>query len=157
MPVPHPLPRRPARVRALRPYAGRRRGDRQPGAVSEERGACRAISCGRPIVRWGLLAGAISVEISSTMLLRASNGFSKLVPTIVVLVGYAVSFALLSRVLRAGVPVGVAYAIWSATGTASVAILGRLLFSDPLPLPAVAGIALIIGGVVLVQVAARQA
>jgi small multidrug resistance pump len=108
-------------------------------------------------VRWGLLAGAIGIEISSTMLLRASNGFSRVVPTIVVLVGYAVSFALLSRVLRAGVPVGVAYAIWSATGTASVAILGRLLFSDPLPLPAVAGIVLIIGGVVLVQVAARQA
>jgi small multidrug resistance pump len=108
-------------------------------------------------VRWGLLAGAIGIEISSTMLLRASNGFSRVVPTIVVLVGYAVSFALLSRVLRAGVPVGVAYAIWSATGTASVAILGRLLFSDPLPLPAVAGIVLIIGGVVLVQVAARHA
>jgi small multidrug resistance pump len=106
-------------------------------------------------VKWALLAAAISVEIASTMLLRASNGFSKLAPSIIVLIGYAISFALLSRVLRAGVPVGVAYAIWSAMGTASVAILGRLIFSDPLPLSAVAGIALIIGGVVLVQSAAH--
>ena len=89
------------------------------------------------------------------MLLRASNGFSKLVPTIIVLIGYAISFAFLSRVLRAGVPVGVAYAIWSAMGTASVAVLGKLIFSDPLPLSTVAGIAMIIGGVVLVQSAAR--
>jgi len=101
-------------------------------------------------VRWGLLAGAISVEIASTMLLRASHGFTRLVPTVVVLSGYAVSFALLSRVLRAGIPVGVAYAIWSATGTAAVAVLGHFVFSDPLPLGAVAGFALIIGGVVLV-------
>jgi small multidrug resistance pump len=106
-------------------------------------------------VKWALLAAAISVEIASTMLLRASNGFSKLVPTIIVLIGYAISFAFLSRVLRAGVPVGVAYAIWSAMGTASVAVLGKLIFSDPLPLSTVAGIALIIGGVVLVQSAAR--
>jgi small multidrug resistance pump len=106
-------------------------------------------------VKWALLAAAISVEIASTMLLRASNGFSKLVPTIIVLIGYAISFAFLSRVLRAGVPVGVAYAIWSAMGTASVAVLGKLIFSDPLPLSTVAGIAMIIGGVVLVQSAAR--
>lgn len=102
-------------------------------------------------MKWGLLAAAIGVEISATMLLRASDGFSKLVPSVVVLIGYAISFVLLSQVLRAGVPVGVAYAIWSATGTAAVALLGRVLFSDPLPLPVIAGIILIIGGVVLVQ------
>lgn len=107
-------------------------------------------------MRWWLLAGAISVEISATMLLRASNGFSKTVPTLLVLAGYGFSFALLSQVLRAGVPVGMAYAIWSAMGTASVAILGRILFADPLPLSAVLGIALIIGGVVLIQTAAQQ-
>jgi small multidrug resistance pump len=102
-------------------------------------------------MKWFLLAGAIGVEICATLCLRASNGFSKLVPSLAVVLGYAVSFVLLSAVLRAGVPVGVAYAIWSAVGTAAVAILGRLLFADPLPLPAVLGIALIIGGVVLVQ------
>jgi small multidrug resistance pump len=109
-----------------------------------------------PDLKWVVLAAAISVEISATMFLRASHGFSRLGPTIVVLTGYAVSFALLSQVLRAGVPVGVAYAIWSATGTAAVAILGRLIFSDPLRAPTVAGILLIIGGVVTVQVSARR-
>jgi small multidrug resistance pump len=91
------------------------------------------------------------------MVLRLSDGFSKLVPTIAVLTGYAISFALLGQVLRSGVPIGVAYAIWSAVGTAAVAILGRLFFSDPLPPAAVAGIVLIIGGVVLVQSATRGA
>jgi small multidrug resistance pump len=106
-------------------------------------------------VKWAFLASAICVEISATMFLRASHGFSRLVPTVIVLSGYAVSFALLSQVLRRGVPVGVAYAIWSATGTAAVAILARVIFSDPLRLPTIAGIVLIIGGVVLVQAAAR--
>jgi small multidrug resistance pump len=107
-------------------------------------------------VRWGLLAAAIGVEISATLLLRSSNGFSRPLPTMFVLLGYAASFALLSQVLRAGVPVGVAYAIWSAVGTASVSVLGRLLFSDPFPLPSVAGVAMIIGGVVLVQAGAHS-
>jgi small multidrug resistance pump len=102
-------------------------------------------------MKWLLLAGAIGFEITATTLLRASDGFTKPVPTIMVLAGYATSFALLSRVLRAGIPVGVSYAIWSAVGTALIALLGRVLFSDPLPWISVVGIALVIGGVCLIQ------
>jgi small multidrug resistance pump len=104
-------------------------------------------------VRWVLLAGAIGSEISATMALRASHGFSRLIPSVILVVGYLLSFTLLGFVLKSGIPIGVAYAIWSAIGTAAIAILGRVLFSDPLPLPAIAGIALIIGGVALVQTA----
>lgn len=106
-------------------------------------------------MKWAFLAAAISVEITATMFLRAAHGFSRIGPTVGVLAGYAVSFALLSQVLRRGVPVGVAYAIWSATGTAAVALLGRLIFSDRLRPPAIAGIVLIVGGVVMVQVSTR--
>ena len=67
------------------------------------------------------------------------------------MVGYTLAFLLLSQVLSRGVPVGVAYSIWAGAGVALVAVLGRFVFGDPLPLIGVIGILLIIGGVVLVE------
>ena len=104
---------------------------------------------------WALLAGAILTEVAGTLALRASEGFSKLVPSLIVVAGYIVSFVLLAIVLDRGLPVGVAYAIWAGIGVALVAILGKFLFDDPLTALSALGIALIIAGVVLVESAAE--
>jgi len=107
------------------------------------------------VVTWALLAGAILTEVAGTLALRASEGFSKLVPSLIVVAGYIVSFVLLAIVLDRGLPVGVAYAIWAGIGVALVAILGKFLFDDPLTALSALGIALIIAGVVLVESAAE--
>jgi small multidrug resistance pump len=99
---------------------------------------------------WVLLAVAIATEVVGTLALRASDGMSHLVPAIIVIVGYVASFALLAVVLKT-MPVGIVYAIWSAVGVALVAVLGKLIFDDPVPPLAMIGIVLIIGGVVMVS------
>lgn len=98
-----------------------------------------------------LLAVAIIGEVFGTSALKASEGFSKLVPSIFVVVGYAVAFLGLGAVLKAGVPVGVAYAIWAAAGVALVALIGAVYFGEQLTLTMVAGLVLVIGGVVLLE------
>lgn len=100
---------------------------------------------------WAFLGDAILSEITATLSLRASNGLSSPLPTVVVVVGYATAFVLLSQVLKT-LPVGTVYAIWSAIGTAAVAGLGWAIFGDRLSKGALAGIALIIVGVALIQV-----
>jgi small multidrug resistance pump len=99
-----------------------------------------------------MLAAAIATEVTATMSLRASNGFSRLVPSIVVVAGYGVSFFLLAQVLKT-LPVGMVYAIWSAVGIAALAILGKIVWNDPLPPLAIAGLLLIIGGIVVLRTA----
>ncbi len=101
---------------------------------------------------WVMLAAAIATEVTATMSLRASNGFSRLVPSIVVVAGYGVSFFLLAQVLKT-LPVGMVYAIWSAVGIAALAILGKIVWNDPLPPLAIAGLLLIIGGIVVLRTA----
>ena len=102
------------------------------------------------MLAWVLLAVAIATEVVGTLALRASDGMSHLVPAIIVIVGYVASFALLAIVLKT-MPVGIVYAIWSAVGVALVAVLGKLIFNDPVPPLAMIGIVLIIGGVVMVS------
>jgi small multidrug resistance pump len=99
---------------------------------------------------WVLLGAAIATEVAGTFALRASDGFSKLVPSIIIVVGYVASFILLAIVLKS-LPVGIVYAIWSAVGVALVAVLGRIMFGDPVPPLAAVGMVLIVGGVVLVS------
>jgi small multidrug resistance pump len=103
-----------------------------------------------------LLGAAILSEVAGTLALRESDGFSKPVPTIVVAVGYILAFVLLAQVLSRGMPVGIAYAIWAGCGVALVAVLGKLLWDDPLPPIALLGIVLIIGGVILVETATAE-
>jgi len=98
-----------------------------------------------------LLAAAIIAEVIGTLSLKASEGFTRLLPSIVVAVGYAVAFVLLSQVLKLGMPVGTAYAIWSSVGVAVVAIAGSVLFGEALGTRTVVGISLIIVGVLLVE------
>jgi small multidrug resistance pump len=108
------------------------------------------------MVAYLLLALAIAAEVTATVSLKLSDGFSKLGPSVLVVVGYGIAFVALSQVLKAGMPIGVAYAIWAAAGVALVAIVGVLFLKEPLNLTMVAGLALVIGGVVLIEVGSAQ-
>ena len=92
---------------------------------------------------------AIATEVVGTLALRASNGYTQLVPSVVTTVFYLVSIVLLAIVLKT-LPVGIVYAIWSAVGIALVAVLGKVIFGDPVPPLAAVGMVLIVGGVALV-------
>jgi small multidrug resistance pump len=100
---------------------------------------------------WLLLAGAILVEVAATLSLRASDGFRRKIWLIPVVVGYLISFGLLSSSLAHGMPVGIAYGVWSACGVALVAVLGKFLFAEPLTWVMGLGIAFIIAGVVTIE------
>ena len=100
---------------------------------------------------WWALAAAIAVEVCATLSMRASDGFRKKLWLIPVISGYVLSFALLSYALSLGMPVGIAYGIWTACGVALVAVIARFLFGEPLTPLMGAGIALIIGGVVMIE------
>jgi small multidrug resistance pump len=102
-------------------------------------------------VQWLLLLLAISAELFATLCLRASSGFTRPLPSVGAAVGYAVAFWLLSVVLVRGMPVGVAYAIWSALGVATVALLAWWLFGESLTAVQVGGLVLIIAGVVALE------
>lgn len=95
------------------------------------------------------LAIAIVAEVIATNALKASQGFTKLVPSLVVLVGYAVAFYLLALVLKT-IPVGLAYAIWAGLGIVLVALAAALLFRQIPDLPGMIGMALIVAGVVVI-------
>ncbi|MFC7220135.1 DMT family transporter [Streptomyces polyrhachis] len=100
---------------------------------------------------WVLLAGAIGAELSATLALRWAEGFSRLWPSVLVVAGYALAFYLLSQVLTRGVPLGVAYGIWSGVGVTLVAVLGSALFGDRLSWAQIGGIALVAAGVVALE------
>ena len=97
---------------------------------------------------WVLLAGAIASEVAATAALKLSNGFTRPGPSVVVAVGYLLSFVLLARALKLGLQVSIAYAIWSGAGTAAITLIGLLLLNEPLTAGKALGIALVIGGVV---------
>jgi small multidrug resistance pump len=103
-----------------------------------------------------LLAAAILAEIGGTTALKFSDGFTRPWPAVGTLVAYGLSFYLLSLVLKT-VPVGTAYAIWSAAGTALIATIGILFFHEPASLARLAGIALVIIGVVVLNLADAHA
>ena len=100
---------------------------------------------------WAALAGAIIVEVIATLSLRASDGFRKRLWIIPVVVGYAASFYLLWVSLSLGMPVGVAYGVWTACGVALVAVIARFLFAEPLTPVMGLGIALIVAGVITIE------
>ncbi|MCE8013675.1 DMT family transporter [Billgrantia desiderata] len=100
------------------------------------------------------LALAIVAEVVATSALKATHGFTRLVPSLVVVVGYAIAFYMLSLVLRT-IPVGIAYAIWAGLGIVLVALVGIVVYGQRPDLPAVLGIALIVAGVVVIQLFSR--
>ena len=97
------------------------------------------------------LAIAIIAEVLATSALKESEGFSRLVPSLIVLAGYGVSFYFLSLVLQT-IPIGVAYALWAGLGIGLITIVGVVMFGQKMDLPAVIGIALIISGVFVLRV-----
>lgn len=99
---------------------------------------------------WLLLATAIASEVGGTISLKLSDGFTELLPSLLVVVGYGAAFLLLARVLRS-MSVGVVYAIWAGVGTALVAIASFAFLGESIEWPAWIGIALIVAGVVLVE------
>jgi small multidrug resistance pump len=103
---------------------------------------------------WWALTGAILIEVVATLALRASDGFRKKAWLLPVIAGYTASFYLLWLSLSLGMPVGIAYGVWTACGVALVAVLARFLFSDPLTPMMAAGIALIVAGVLTIEMAA---
>ena len=98
-----------------------------------------------------LLAFAVCCEVIATLSLRAFDGFSKTLPSVMVVIGYGAAFYLLSQVLK-GLSVGTVYAIWAGAGTALVAIAGALIFGDRLGWTGAAGVALIVSGVVVLNI-----
>ncbi|QOR40402.1 multidrug efflux SMR transporter [Billgrantia diversa] len=102
------------------------------------------------------LALAIVAEVVATSALKATDGFTRLAPSLVVVVGYTIAFFMLSLVLRT-IPVGIAYAIWAGLGIVLVALVGVVVYGQRPDLPAVLGIGLIIAGVVVIQLFSRIA
>ncbi|WP_433679273.1 DMT family transporter [Nocardia sp. CA-119907] len=103
-----------------------------------------------------LLALAIASEITATVSLELSEGFTKLVPSIIVVIGYGSAFFFLSQALKRGMPIGVAYGIWSAVGVAAIAVIGVLFLDERLSLIQVGGIALVIVGVLALELGGAQ-
>jgi small multidrug resistance pump len=102
---------------------------------------------------WWALLGAIVVEVAATLSLRASDGFRRKAWIAPVVGGYLASFYLLWVALAHGMPVGIAYGVWTACGVALVALMARVLFADPLTPRMLMGIALIVAGVLTIEMA----
>ncbi|CAN7294720.1 SMR family transporter [Caballeronia sp. dw_19] len=100
---------------------------------------------------YALLAVAIVAEVVATSALRASEGFSRLVPAVIVVIGYGISFYLLSLTLKS-LPVGIVYAVWSGAGIVLITLVAALLFKQIPDLPAVLGMGLIVSGVIVLNV-----
>jgi small multidrug resistance pump len=97
------------------------------------------------------LAGAIVAEVIATTALKASEGFTRPIPSAVTAVGYAVAFYLLAQVLKT-IPTGVAYAIWSGAGIVLITLIAWLGFGQKVDAAAIAGMVLIVAGVVVINV-----
>ncbi|MFS0710544.1 DMT family transporter [Brevundimonas phoenicis] len=104
---------------------------------------------------WLALLGAISFEVMGTTLLQQSQQFTKPWPTAGLAVCYGVAFYLLTLALKQ-MPVGLAYAIWSGLGVVLISVIGLFLFKQKLDVPAIIGLALILGGVVVINVFSKS-
>ncbi|MGB3836540.1 DMT family transporter [Castellaniella sp.] len=100
---------------------------------------------------WLYLIIAIVAEVIATSALKASNGFSRTIPSVITVIGYGVAFYLLALALRT-IPVGVAYAVWSGAGIVAIALIGLVFFGQALDTAAVIGIGLILAGVLVLNV-----
>ncbi len=102
-----------------------------------------------------ILSFAILSEVIGTVALKLSNGFTKPIPSVVVVIGYGASFYLLSLALKA-MPIGVAYAIWSGVGLVFTVIAGMVIWRETLDWARVVGIALIIVGIVFINAISKS-
>jgi len=100
------------------------------------------------------LAIAIAAEVVATTAMKALDGFNKPLPLLLVIAGYGIAFWMLSLVVRS-IPVGIAYAVWAGMGIVLVSIAAVFLYGQKLDLPAILGMALIVAGVVVIQLFSR--
>ncbi|ALB62671.1 Ethidium bromide-methyl viologen resistance protein EmrE [Cronobacter condimenti 1330] len=103
---------------------------------------------------WVLLVVAIICEVIGTTFLKLSEGFSRLVPTLVTAVCYGIAFWCLSVTMRT-IPTGIIYAIWSGIGIVLIGIVGWIFLGQKLDLPAMLGMGLIIAGVLVINLFSR--
>jgi small multidrug resistance pump len=101
-------------------------------------------------VYWIYLGIAIVAEVIGTSALKSAEGFTQLIPSVVVVVSYAIAFYLLSLTLRS-IPVGVVYAVWSGVGIVLLALIGAFFFKQKLDMPAIIGVSLILAGVLVIN------
>ena len=106
-------------------------------------------------MKWVFLLVAILAEIVATSALKASESFTRLWPSVLTVAGYAVAFYFLSLVLRS-IPVGIAYASWSGAGIVLVTLVAALLYGQKPDAAAVAGMALIVAGVVVINLFSKS-
>lgn len=102
------------------------------------------------------LLAAIVLEIGATTALKMSEQFTRLVPGVLTVVGYGAAFYCLSQALRT-IPVGIAYAIWSGVGVVFITLIGWLGFKQRLDWPAILGLAMIVGGVLVINLFSKTA
>lgn len=102
------------------------------------------------------LAIAIVAEVIATTALKSSASFTRLLPSVITIVGYAIAFYCLSLTLRS-IPTGIAYAIWSGVGIVLISLADWLIHKQSLDLPALLGLSLIIAGVIIVNVFSKSA
>jgi small multidrug resistance pump len=104
---------------------------------------------------WALLCVTILCEVTATLALRSSDGFTRPLPSAVVVAGYGLCFYLLSRVLRE-FPIGFTYAVWSGAGTALIAVVGMVVLGESTGAVKLVSLALIVAGVVGLNLTASQ-
>lgn len=107
------------------------------------------------LIAYGLLALAIISEVTGSTFLVKSEGFTRLGPSLLVVIFYIISFYLLSQVIKT-IPLGIAYAIWGGVGIVLTAFIGFLIFRQNLDIPAVIGIIMIVGGVIVMNVFSKS-
>jgi small multidrug resistance pump len=104
---------------------------------------------------WLFLLAAIGCEVIATSALKASDGFTRLLPTGVVVVGYIAAFYCLSVALR-GISMGIAYAVWSGVGIVAISVIGLVAYRQRLDAAALAGIALILAGPLVINLLSKS-
>jgi small multidrug resistance pump len=143
------LPNLPCALRSFRDGLCAPNEDRDRPSVTRD-------GAGRALVNWVYLGAAILAEVAGTTALKATEGFTKIGPSLIVVLGYGAAFFLLSLTLRT-IPVGIAYAIWSGLGIVLISITGWFFYKQALDGPAMIGIALIIAGVIVLNLSSSVA
>ncbi|MFT4089684.1 MAG: multidrug efflux SMR transporter [Asticcacaulis sp.] len=104
---------------------------------------------------YAYLALAICAEVVATSALKATEGFSKPLPTLITVVGYGIAFWMLSLCLKT-IPVGIAYALWSGIGIVLISVVGWVVYRQSLDLAAIAGLGLILAGVAVINLFSKS-
>jgi small multidrug resistance pump len=106
---------------------------------------------------WFWLAGAIAAEVTGTVALRFTEGFTRPWPTVLVVLGYGTAFYALSQALARGMPLGIAYGVWAALGITLIALIGVAFLGESLTWVQVAGLGLVVAGVLAMELGRSHA